>query len=50
MEHCMAIRADGNKVSDRIDSILVTDRRDWYDVVNVYESLAKGAIALAEIH
>ena len=50
VKHGMTIRADRYKVCDWIDAVFDANRRDWPDMVNMYEARAKGTIALAKVH
>ena len=43
VQHCMAVRADGHKVRQRIDDVVRTYRGKVDDMVNVHESSSERA-------
>lgn len=49
MQHRMAVRTDGNQVSDRVDLVCARNFRQGLNVMNVNEAFAEWAVILSKI-
>jgi hypothetical protein len=49
VKHGVTVRTDRNEVFDRINTVVLSDARDWDAMMNMYEPFSKRSISLAEV-